>query len=212
MPCRPFLETPMKRFLLLIAVLAGTHAARAAAPNIHVGAMYEYLEPSRNTLLKRVRNSGDATAFVRVEIREVRYGTDGRPEEHAVDTSVISTAAGAQGLVASPSRLIVPAQSQQATRLLYQGDRSRERYYRVRFIPVLPQSLDEFALSETESAEYGNALSAGVNVLTGYGVFVIVHPEAPQYDTGRVHRAAQGAPPAGSDPDAAAPRARRLSL
>lgn len=173
----------MNRFLLLVAVLVCTSAARAAAPSIHVGAMYEYLEPGRSTLLKRVRNSGDATAFVRVQVSEVRYGADGRPGEHAVDTSVASAAAGGQGLVASPSRLIVPGQGQQATRLLYQGDRSQERYYRVRFVPVLPQSFDEFALSEAESDAYRSALSAGVNVLTGYGVFVIVHPDTPRYDT-----------------------------
>jgi hypothetical protein len=173
----------MNHLLLLIAVLSPAGVVQAAAPSIHVGAMYEYLEPGRGTLLKRVRNTGDATAFVRVQVSEVRYGDDGGPAEHAMDTSVDGAAAGAPGLVASPSRLIVPAQGQQATRLLYQGDRSEERYYRVRFVPALPQSLDEFALSEEESEAYRAVLTAGVNVLTGYGVFVIVHPEAPRYDT-----------------------------
>lgn len=169
----------MKKLVLLLT-MAAAGVAQAAAPAIHVGAMYEYIDGNHSTLLKRVRNSGDATAFVRVQITEVRYGADEKPQEVEIDHQ--QAAAGASSLVASPSRLIVPAQSQQSARLLYQGDRQQERYYRVRFVPVLPQSLDEFALSEAEGEAYRQELSAGVNVLTGYGVFVIVRPSNARYD------------------------------
>jgi len=175
----------MKRLMTALAVAmsvamsASPHSAQAAAPNIHVGAMYEYAEPGKGALLKRVRNTGDATAFVRVQISEVRYAADGTHQEIPVDTSGTGAAAG---LIASPSRMIVPAQGQQATRLLVQGDRSVERYYRVRFVPVLPQSEDEFALTDAQREDYRKELSAGVNVLTGYGVFVIVHPDQARYD------------------------------
>lgn len=173
----------MKRLMTAMAVLLAMSAvqgsAHAAAPSIHVGAMYEYAEPGKGALLKRVRNTGDATAFVRVQITEVRYAADGTHHEVPVDTS--GAGAGA-GLIASPSRLIVPAQGQQATRLLVQGDRSTERYYRVRFVPVLPQSEDEFALTDAQREDYRKELSAGINVLTGYGVFVIVHPDQTRYD------------------------------
>jgi hypothetical protein len=141
--------------------------------------MYEYAEPGKGALLKRVRNTGDATAFVRVQITEVRYAADGTHHEVPVDTSAASAA---PGLIASPSRLIVPAQGQQATRLLVQGDRSAERYFRVRFVPVLPQNEDEFALTDAQRDDYRKELSAGVNVLTGYGVFVIVHPDQVRHD------------------------------
>lgn len=160
---------------MAVAMSASPHLVQAAAPSIHVGAMYEYAEPGKGALLKRVRNTGDATAFVRVQISEVRYAADG--SHHEVPVSGTDA-----GLVASPSRLIVPAQGQQATRLLVQGDRSAERYYRVRFVPVLPQSEDEFALTDAQRDDYRRELSAGVNVLTGYGVFVIVHPDQPRYD------------------------------
>jgi len=161
-----------------VAVSASSSPVQAAAPSIHVGAMYEYAGPGEGALLKRLRNTGDATAFVRVQISEVRYAADGSHREVPVDTSV-----GAQaGLIASPSRMIVPAQGQQATRLLVQGDRSIERYYRVRFVPVLPQSEDEFALTDAQRDDYRRELQAGVNVLTGYGVFVIVHPDQAHYD------------------------------
>ncbi len=171
----------MRRVVCAAALtLAATSVpAQAASPSIHVGAMYEYAEPGRNAILKRVRNSGDATAFVRVQITEVRYAADGSHQEVPVDTSGNGAV---PGLVASPSRMIVPAQGQQATRLLVQGDRSTERYYRVRFVPVLPQSEDEFALTEAQRDDYRREVSAGVNVLTGYGVFVIAHPDQPRFD------------------------------
>ncbi|WP_228886450.1 CS1 fimbrial subunit B flags: Precursor [Stenotrophomonas rhizophila] len=173
----------MRSLLLMPALLAVMATAHASSPNINVGAMYEYLEPGRSTLLKRVRNSGDATAFVRVEITEVVYDEDGRPRELPKQDE----AAGhtVPSLVASPARMIVPAQGQQATRLLYQRSREQERYYRLRFVPVQPKTADEFGLDETQAAAYRQQLSAGVKVLTGYGVFVIVHPAAARYQVRR---------------------------
>lgn len=171
----------MKRLILLAATVVSPAMSYAAAPVIHVGAMYEYAEPGKSTLLKRVRNTGDATAFVRVDVHEVRYDADNNPYEVEVDTSQASIGGTTAGLMASPSRMIVPASGQQATRLLYQGDRQRERYYRVRFVPVMPKA-GEFALNEAESATYSEQLSVGVNVMTGYGVFVIVRPDNASYD------------------------------
>lgn len=171
----------MNRLVLLAVLLAAAGATHAAAPNINVGAMYEYLEPGRSTLLKRVRNSGDVTAFVKVEITEVVYDSDGTPREQALPPEQALLAGSTTAhLLASPARLIVPANGQQATRLLYRGDRGKERYYRVRFVPVLPAN-QEFALTEAESEDYRKQLSAGVNVLTGYGTFVIVHPAQAEY-------------------------------
>lgn len=169
----------MKCLLLLATAMLMSMPCSAAAPAIHVGAMYEYAEPGRRALLKRVRNTGDATAFVRVQITEVRYALDGRHHEVPVDTA---NADVQPGLIASPSRLIVPARGQQATRLLVQGDRAAERYYRVRFVPVLPQSEDDFAMTDVQRDAYRKDLSAGVNVLTGYGVFVIVRPDQTHFD------------------------------
>ena len=63
----------MKRLILLGAALLLPTFASAEMPSIHVGAMYEYLLPDQGALLRRVRNSGDATAFVRVQVTEVRY-------------------------------------------------------------------------------------------------------------------------------------------
>ena len=169
----------MNRLLwLMVLTLALPLAGHAAAPSIHVGAMYEYLSPGQASLLKRVHNRGTATAFVRVSIREVVYDQNLVAHEHEVDTAE----EGGGGLIASPGRLIIPAQGQQAARLVFMGDRSRERYYRVRFVPVLPKAADEFALTTEEARDYDAQLSAGVNVLAGYGVFLIVHPDGAHPD------------------------------
>ena len=50
--------------------------------------------------------------------------------------------------MASPARLIVPAKGMQGTRLLHMGERDTERYFRVRFVPVVPEKEDEFAVSQ----------------------------------------------------------------
>ncbi|MCE6983752.1 molecular chaperone, partial [Pseudomonas frederiksbergensis] len=49
--------------LLAVALLALPLAA-VAAPELNVGGLYDYLDGDKSTLLKRVRNSGDSTAFV----------------------------------------------------------------------------------------------------------------------------------------------------
>ncbi|WP_434628942.1 hypothetical protein [Chromobacterium sp. CV08] len=171
----------MKAILSACLLLCLT-AQAPAAPAINIGAMYEYLDADAGTLLKRVRNSGDSTAFVKVAVAEIVYGRDGQANELPVDTGQLALGQ-VNGLLASPSRLIVPAGGMQASRLLYLGPRDRERYFRVRFSPVLPERQDAFDVGDDEARRYQDSLSAGVNVLTGYGAIVIVRPQQPRYDT-----------------------------
>lgn len=167
---------------LLIAMLGMLSLPVTAAPEISIGSLYDYLEPGKSSMLKRVRNNGTSTAFVKVSVSEVVYGTDGKPSERPSDVGTFSKKGG-EGMVASPARLIVPANGMQASRLLYRGSRDKERYFRVRFVPVLPEKQDDFAVSEQEREQYNNELSAGVNLLTGYGTFVIVRPAKEHYET-----------------------------
>ena len=88
-----------------------------------------------------------------------------------------------RGLVASPARLIVPAQGMQAVRLLYRGPRDQERYFRLRFVPVLPELGDGFAVDEQEAQQYRDGLKAGVNLLAGYGSLLFVRPAEARYQT-----------------------------
>jgi hypothetical protein len=57
----------MKRLWLLLG-LSGFSLAVQAGPQINVGTVYDYLDGDKSTYLKRVFNSGDSTAFVKVNI------------------------------------------------------------------------------------------------------------------------------------------------
>ena len=110
------------------------------------------MDGDKSTYLKRVFNGGDSTAFVKVNILEILYDADGKSREVPLKSS--ADGAARDGLMASPARLIVPANGMQGTRLLYMGERDRERYFRVRFVPVVPEKEDEFAVSGEEREEY----------------------------------------------------------
>ncbi|TKK39232.1 pilus assembly protein [Pseudomonas fluorescens] len=168
---------------LLYALVLGLCASAAhAGPSINIGTVYDYMASDKSTYLKRVFNSGDSTAFVRVNIFEMTFDAKGNATETPMDTQG-SDASQRKGVVASPARLIIPAKGMQATRLLYIGDRERERYYRVRFVPVVPEKEDQFNVSDGERDLYKQSMSAGVNIMTGYGAIFFVRPKNTRFDT-----------------------------
>ncbi|QCI11259.1 molecular chaperone [Pseudomonas putida] len=165
--------------LLRMLCLALAPCLAQAGPELNVGGLYDYLDDGKSTLLKRIRNGGDATAFVKVSVVELVYEGDGPPREVPLDGQAMTQ----RGLVVSPARLIVPARGMQAVRLLYRGQRDRERYYRLRFIPVLPETGDGFAVDDQQAQDYRDKLKAGVNLLAGYGTLLFVRPADTQYQT-----------------------------
>ncbi|WP_445181071.1 molecular chaperone [Pseudomonas sp. McL0111] len=170
----------MKHLLALLGLI-GFSCGIQAGPQINVGTVYDYMEADKSTYLKRVFNSGDSTAFVKVNILEIVYDADGTPSEVPVKTQ--ADASGRDGLIASPARLIVPSSGMQGVRLLHMGSRDTERYFRVRFIPVVPEKEDEFAVSGNEREEYKKTLSAGVNIMTGFGTVFFVRPGNARFDS-----------------------------
>ncbi|RON71206.1 molecular chaperone [Pseudomonas fluorescens] len=160
---------------------AGLPLLGNASPAINVGVVYDYLDADKSTYLKRVFNGGASTAFVKVNILEIVYDADGNPQEIPLLSQTENAAR--DGLMASPARLIVPANGMQGTRLVYMGKRDQERYFRVRFVPVVPEKEDEFVVSSEEREEYKKGLSAGVNVLAGYGTVFFVRPAQTQFDS-----------------------------
>ncbi len=152
-----------------------------AGPSINVGVVYDYLDGDKSTYLKRIFNGGTSTAFVKVEILEILYDAQGVAKEVPLKSQADSNAR--DGLMASPARLIVPANGMQGTRLLFLGERGSERYFRVRYIPVVPEKEDAFAVSEEEREAYQSTLQAGVSILAGYGTVFFVRPKNTRYDT-----------------------------
>jgi P pilus assembly chaperone PapD len=170
----------MKRLLVLVGFCLFTQTAHAS-PSINIGTVYDYLDGDKSTFLKRVFNGGDSTAFVKVNILEILYDADGKSQEVPLQSN--ADGSSRDGLMASPARLIVPANGMQGTRLLYMGERDRERYFRVRFVPVVPEKEDAFALSSEEQEDYKKSLSAGVTVLAGYGAVFFVRPKETRFDS-----------------------------
>jgi len=140
-----------------------------AAPEISVGSLYDYILSGKSAVLKRVRNIGDEPAFVRVDLLEIVY-KDGKPIEEALPGE------GVRQLIASPSRLVIGANGVQATRLVFIGERDKERYFRVRYVPVTPEA-DEVPLA------FKDRIDAGVSVVTGFGTILFVSPSSTVYKT-----------------------------
>ena len=170
----------MKRLLTLLG-MSGFSLAIQAGPQINIGTVYDYMDGDKSTYFKRVFNSGDSTAFVKVNILEIVYDADGTSRE--IPLTAVEGASSRDGLMASPARLIVPAKGMQGTRLLFMGARDTERYFRVRFVPVVPEKEDEFAVSSEEREDYKKTLSAGVNVMTGFGAVFFVRPQNSRFDS-----------------------------
>lgn len=168
---------------LIFALVLGLCASAAhAGPSINIGGVYDYMDGDKSNYMKRIYNGGDKTAFVRVNILEMTFDAKGKATETLLNSSG-ADASQRKGLIASPARLIIPAKGMQATRLLYLGDRDRERYYRVRFVPVVPEKEDQFNISEAERETYKETMSAGVNIMAGYGAIFFVRPKNTRFDT-----------------------------
>ena len=153
-----------------------------AAPMIGIGSMYDVLTHDSNSLTKRVYNSGDSTAFVKIELLEIdpKHKSNNETPVKEISGNVLEK----NRLVVTPLRMIIPPNGFQSARIMWPGVRDKERYFRVRFTPVMPQAEDDFGLDSKAAENYRkDALQTGVNILTGYGTVVIVQPEKPSFNT-----------------------------
>lgn len=170
----------MKKLLMVLAGAISTSAV--ATPAINVGAMHSFIEADRSTLLKQIRNNGSSTAYVRVTATEIEFTEDGQTQEKDIDREALLKGEG-YGLVVSPARLIVPASGMQANRMLVVGERDVERYYRVRYVPVIPDNAQDFGLTPEQADTYEKEVTAGVSIMAGYGAIVMVQPSQVEYNT-----------------------------
>ncbi len=169
------------KYLCAVLAVCLWSANAVAGPAINVGDFYDYLAGDKSTYLKRVFNGGTSTAFVKINVTEMLYKPDGSYDE--VPLSSQGDGRVRDGLMASPARLIVPANAMQSTRFLFMGERDHERYFRVRYLPVAPEKDDEFGVSEEERQAYEASLAAGVRVMSGYGTVFFVRPTQSRFDT-----------------------------
>lgn len=163
------------RWLLAVCMLLAVKPA-VSAPEIHAAALFDYLLPQQVTFTKRIRNLGDITAFVRVETAEIRYDERGETREVALTGSE-------RELIASPSRMIIPPGSSRDVRVVFRGSRAQERYFRLRFVPVVPHGDDPFGQPEQAQHDYLEAIKASVGVLKAVGGVVLISPEPSVFET-----------------------------
>jgi len=155
----------------------------SATPVIGIGSMYDVLTTGTQSIAKRIYNSGDSTAFVRVEILQIHPGKINEAKE-TPQKEVSGNTLEKDRLIVTPLRMIIPPSGFQSVRILWPGDRSVERYFRVRFTPVMPELNDGFGLDPHSAGEYRKTtLKAGLNVLTGYGTIVVIQPDNPVFNT-----------------------------
>lgn len=165
-----------KLFIIVFFIAVGT-AKVDAAPEIFVGNVYDFLLANEASFSKSISNNGDTTAFVKIAVKEVKFGKDGKVIEGTeIDVNDID-----ERLVVSPNRLIIPANGSRSSRVMFTGSRDVERYFRVTYVPVLPTRNDGFDNQSEINNKTG--LDAGFNVLIGYGTLVYVAPEKVKYDT-----------------------------
>lgn len=170
-------------YLFLMGCMWGLNTTAVASPSINPGPMFGFLDDGKSAVLKRIYNSGTSTAFVKVVVQEIIYDAQGKPVEQPPKPLSNVPLAQQSTLLASPARMIIPANGMQSTRLLFMGSRTHERYYRVRFIPVLPSKAESFDQDVEAQQAYEKELAAEVTLLTGFGTFMFVRPDAVKFDT-----------------------------
>ncbi len=159
----------MWKFIFLLFFFANLSFA---SPDINVGSLYDYMSHEKNIAIKKIYNFGNDTAFVKVSIHEIVYDEQGRPIEKELAGD------GKRELVASPSHMIIPTDGMQVIRFIYLGGRDKERYFRIRFIPVLPE---EVTIDSDEVKS--NQIQTGLNILTGFGTILFIPPGSVNYST-----------------------------
>lgn len=75
--------------------------------------------------------------------------------------------------------MIIPTDGKQVIRFIYLGSREKERYYRIRFIPVLPEDVNLASNGSNNESQ----IKTGVNILTGFGTILFIPPEQVEYST-----------------------------
>lgn len=154
-----------------------------AVPSIGIGSMYDILTPEKQAINKRIYNTGASTAFVRIDLLEININNKEKIKETPV-RELSGNFLEKERLIVTPLRMIIPPLGFQLIRFMWPGDRATEKYYRVRFTPVLPEIGDGFGLNEKEISQYREkTLSVGLNVMAGYGTLVIIQPSKPRFDT-----------------------------
>lgn len=153
----------VKRIKSVLLVMLGFLFSMASNASIQVEPMRAELDLKGNAVIK-VRTTGSGTAYIRASLKQVY--SPATPGEYEQDAILWDN----NGLMLTPQKLIIPANSQRTLRLINMKPPEKETVYRVMIESVTEEGLP-LADSPTLSAGFG------MNII--WGVVVNVPPAQP---------------------------------
>ena len=129
---------------------------------------------SGKNFIESVRNLGDGLAFVKVELYEItgknNQGKDILKPLDSVDK---------ENLIITPRKLVIPKDGSRSVRIYIPEsvDRNQDRYYRIKYIPVLPTKAEGYDRPEFERTDTGLGLSVA------WGQLVYLSKSDPVFNT-----------------------------
>ncbi|MEY8710757.1 hypothetical protein [Mangrovibacter phragmitis] len=153
----------MKKVEYSLLIVLGCLFSMASSASIQVEPMRAELDAKGNAIIK-VRSTGSDTAYIRASLKQVM--SPATASEYEQDAVIWDNS----GLMLTPQKLIIPANSQRTLRLISMKPPEKETVYRVMVESV---SAEGFPLASS------HALSAGFGMNIIWGVVVNVPPRQP---------------------------------
>ncbi|CSC05182.1 putative fimbrial protein TcfA [Vibrio cholerae] len=144
-----------------------------ASNTIRLDSLYQKLDNQQNYKDVRVYNDSKNLAFVSVSAVEVM--NPGAKEEHVKETDF------GNGPLISTKALMIPAESSRSVRVYYPETISRDadRFFRIRFTPVMPTKEHGFTDSQLKSAK---TVESNFKLSFAWGGLLAVVKNSPNLD------------------------------
>ncbi len=163
----------MKRsvtFLLMVFCAAYANAGNFySKASVSVQDLVKTFPAGKQRLVQQVKNSGDAPAFVKVEVFEILNPHTDHEREEPLDMTTVPD------LVATPQRIVIPPHASRGVGLFLKERWNKDRFFRVRFTPVRPTKAEGFV----QTSEVQTGASIGI----AWGTLVVVPRQQASYNT-----------------------------
>ena len=83
-------------------------------------------------------------------------------------------------LIAPQAMILRPKETKKARLVLKNLETEKERYFRIKFSPKIPDAIRLKALEITKSEESKSNVNAAITILSGVGMFITVSPKTPK--------------------------------
>lgn len=146
------------KFVLVLIVFLLSFPVRA----INVGSVTNYIFSNQDSIYKKIKNNTDEARLILINIEEIS----------SPDTNGVVINSHPKDVLLTPSKLIMPAQSEKNIRFFYYGPSDdKERYYRIYW-------QDSNLSSETARLAAKNATASATAVV---GTILVVNPRLEKF-------------------------------